>query len=494
MAPVPDSATTSWFVRLDLYQLFPQLRERRTRLGLAWTAAVLTTIAASLIAWLNCRDADTEHPRRRDGNWGHVNVDFSGQYLLAAMFVHGEGRHLYDRRYQEPLLEKAYTRDGEKPNQETHDPQVILGWVMHSDDKDSSLSGPIYPPVQGLLFAPLGLLPPQAAYRAMMAFNLALTFLAAWLIERLTRGGVWMPVAVVVLFLYPGHAGGFGLGQNPIVTVTLLLLGWQLLCVDRPWMGGLVWGLLAFKPVWAVAFLLVPLLTRRWRFAAGMALCGGGLVLATLPFTGLQPWFDWLKLGNIGSKGYADFRNWIFLSRDLIGLPRRWMLEYEGLFVDKSRSRYGPWPDVLGVMLWLSVPLTTVVVAWRKYRAPAPLDGPGAAFVLLGAFFSCYHFMYYDVLLTLLPVALLFTRPLSYWEQLVARPRWPPMPLVAVVVMLVALPLSALIDTLRTGQNWTPLYPPWDEFALLALWAWCGWQSWQGVEKQSVSLPRVVHG
>ena len=66
-----------------------------------------------------------------------------------------------------------------------------------------------------------------------------------------------------------------------------------------------MWGLLAFKPVWAVAFLLVPLLTRRWRFAAGMVLCGGGLALATLPFTGIQPWLDWLKLGSIGAEGYA---------------------------------------------------------------------------------------------------------------------------------------------------------------------------------------------
>ena len=258
--------------------------------------------------------------------------------------------------------------------------------------------------------------------------------------------------------------------RNPIVTLTLLLGGWLLLREDRPFYGGMVWGLLAFKPVWAVAFLLVPLLTRRWRFAAGMVLCGGGLALATLPFTGIQPWRDWLELGSIGAEGYATMRNWIFLSRDLIGVPRRWMLDYDKDWV--IGNRYGPWPDVLGVMLWLSVPLTTALVAWRKRREPAPLDGPGAAFVLLGAYFSCYHFMYYDVLLTLLPMTLLFTRPRWYLERMTAHPWRPPLPLVVLAMLLLAPPIAALFDP-------TFLYPPYDEFALVVLWMWCGWQ-WCG--------------
>jgi hypothetical protein len=324
----------------------------------------------------------------------------------------------------------------------------------------------------------------------MQLLNLVLTFVAAWLIERLTKGSVWMPVAAVVLFLYPGHAGGFHLGQNPLLTLTLLLLGWLLLRDGQEWAGGVVWGVLAFKPVWAVAFLLVPLLTRRWQFAAGMLLCGGGLALATLPFTGLQPWLDWLELGKIGAEGYAKMGNWIFLSRDLIGIPRRWLLQYDENGAWVIHSPYGPLPDVLGVVLWVSVPLLTALVALDMRRQPAPLDGPGAAFVLLGAYFSCYHFMYYDVLLSVLPLTLLFTRPRWYLERMEARRWWPPFPLVALLVLLLAPPIAVGIERWQHVQP-THRYPPYDTFALLALWAWCGWQ-WRFSAGQEVGSMRPM--
>src|SRR5947209_557776 len=117
MASSSDRPLQRWLDRLDPQRLLHLLMQRRTRLFLAWTVVVFVTITASLLAWFNCRTVDRGEGVRRDGNWGHVSVDFSGQWLLAAMFVHGEGRHLYDRRYQEPLLEKAYPRDREAPNQ-----------------------------------------------------------------------------------------------------------------------------------------------------------------------------------------------------------------------------------------------------------------------------------------------------------------------------------------------------------------------------------------
>jgi hypothetical protein len=463
MTSLSDSSPDRWLNRLDPHRLFERLRQRRTRLAAAWGVAVAATVIASLLAWYNCRDA-----KRGDGNWGHKNIDFSGQWLLAAMFASGEWTHLYDRWYQKPLLQKAFPRDLGNPAEEKSDADQILEWVVHDNKNKSTLSGPMYPPVSGMLFAPLGALPPQPAYRLMQLINLVLTFVAAWLVERLTGGRVWMPVTVVILFLYPGHAGGFHLGQNPQVTLTLLLLGWYLLREGRPGLGGVVWGFLAFKPVWALAFLLVPLLTRRWRFASAMALTGAALAAATLPFTGLQPWLDWLKIGGIGSEWYAAVRNWVFLSRDLISIPRRWLLTFnEDGWANESQP-YGALATALGVSLWASVPLATALVAWRKRREPAPMDGPGAAFVLLAAYFSCYHFMYYDALLTVLPLALLFTRPQWYLEQAWAHP-WRLLPLVVLAVLLMAPPVATLFDS-------SCLFPPYDTFALLALWAWCGWQ------------------
>ena len=43
---------------------------------------------------------------------------------------------------------------------------------------------------------------------------------------------------------------------------------------ERPTLGGLIWGLLAFKPVWALSFLCVLLLMRQWRADLDAALTG----------------------------------------------------------------------------------------------------------------------------------------------------------------------------------------------------------------------------
>jgi hypothetical protein len=468
MTTPADGATERWLTRLDPLRFGRLLLGRRARLAVAWAAALFATGLASVLAWYSCRD-DT----RADGNWGHVNIDFSGQWVLAALFASGEGGNLYDRPTIKTLLERSYPVESEPPGQKKHDPAQILDWLR--GDRETALCGPLYPPVHGMLYAPLGLLSPQHAYRVVQLINLVLTIFSAWLVERLTRGHVWMPVALVVLFLYPGHAGSFHLGQNPVLSMTILLFGWELLRNGRPCLAGVAWGFLAYKPVWAAAFLLAALLTRRWRFAAAMAATGAALVLATLPFTGLRPWFDWFKIGRIASEEYGEMRNWVFLSRDLIGIPRRWLLTFDEDWV--IGRPYGSLPTVLGVLLWVSVPLATAVLAWFKRREPAPLDGPGAAFVLLGAFFSCYHFMYYDIMLTVLPLALLFVRPRWYLERMWARPWWPPLPLIVLLVLLVAPPVARYFDP-------TSLYPPYDTFALLALWAWCGWQ-WVRAEDMS---------
>ena len=47
-----------------------------------------------------------------------------------------------------------------------------------------------------------------------------------------------------------------------------------LIARDRPVLGGMAWGLFAYKPVWGLAFFLVPLLTRRWRVCVAMGITG----------------------------------------------------------------------------------------------------------------------------------------------------------------------------------------------------------------------------
>jgi arabinofuranan 3-O-arabinosyltransferase len=488
----------------------PWLLRPRPRLILSWLLALIASALALVLAWVAY-----DKPERRDGNEGHAQVDFGAQWILARMLITGQGPHLYDRRYLQSTINKNFPP--ERGNPKDPDAKRLFDWLIGGNEDNGApadLGGPLYPPIHALLFAPLALLPPQSAYRLMQVLTLLLAWLGAWLIQKLAHGNVWWPVAIVLLLVYPGFAGAISLGQNPMLSLTLLLLGWLLLERDRPVAAGVAWGFLAFKPVWAVAFFLVPLLLRRWRFAAAMLLTGVLLALLTLPLVGLHAWLDWLALGRLASVEYGRFETWIFLSRDLQSIPRRWLLHFDDqVAIDAGRLL----PTLLGVGLWLTVAAVTVVVTLRRWRPSTALEGAGAAFVLLGAWLSGYHFMYYDTLLTALPVCLLFTNPRRYLKVLPAswqyrlgirsepaklllaadqqstgeganaaiRPphrhwfwEWTP---IVVCIPLMALPyLCALLDPSHH-------YPPFDTFCLLSLWTWCGW-SWQRGQSEPIYL------
>jgi hypothetical protein len=226
---------------------------------------------------------------------------------------------------------------------------------------------------------------------------------------------------------------------------------------------------LAFKPVWAAAFFLVPLLTGRWRMALTMLAAGAGLALATLPAVGVGSWLDWLKIGREASEGYEAFKNWIDLSRDLAGAARRWMLDFDLSYA--GRRQTGLVPTVIGWGLLLAVAEMTVRLTLLRGRAARAVLGPGAGFLLLGAWLSCYHFMYYDVLLAALPAAVVYLsdcpfRQLSYWVGSRTRP-----PALLAVLLLV------LYYTWRyVPDGWKPeMQIPYEQYLLVILWLWCGW-------------------
>src|SRR5262249_43993026 len=157
-----------------------------------------------------------------------------------------------------------------------------------------AIGGALYPPIHALLYAPIGLFPRAGdAMPVFQVFAVACAYLAGLGTSLLSRGRIWWSVASLVVLLYPGCRAGLDLGPNPTITLAILTLGWALAVRGRDTAGGVVWGLLAFKPVWAAAFFLVPLLQRRRRFCLAMGLTGAALAAATLPFVGAQAWLDW---------------------------------------------------------------------------------------------------------------------------------------------------------------------------------------------------------
>lgn len=535
----------------------------RTRYLAAWFVALVVASAVLYNAWTTYDNA-----KRGDGNAGHTFIDFGGQWMMGAMLVQGHGQQLYNRAYQREIATAAFPRGDEVPeadreakDRNVHDADDLMTALMGHDDRNSIASmvvplaaensldlagiavcgqpewkphrlrdavadrgGPLYPPINALIYYPLALLRPQTAYRTMQVLGIVLAGLAGLGLSRLSHGRVWWPLALVFVLLYPGFGPSVKLGQNAFLTLNILVWGWVLIARGRPGWGGVVWGLLAFKPVWAAAFFLVPLLTRRWGTCVAMVMTGTAIAASTLAFVGMHSWLDWLKIGRDAAALYNVDENWIFLSRDLLSIPRRWMLDFQIPLGQRDRFP----PALVGWCIVVFVLEVTVRLVFLRRHQVRALAGPAAAFFLLGAWMSCFHFMYYDVLLTALPVFLLITEPRRYLEPIFLaimpvsakglreemidyfQPGWlgdypPPVPFLEaharylwvwnrfvptfLFVLLVVEHLFPTLDaalTARVGMLSPQLVMvssaiyigghPWDTYCLIVLWLWCGWQ------------------
>jgi hypothetical protein len=553
---------------------------------LLWVAAL--TVGAGLLYnslhFFDNRAADGPERARADGNSGHVQIDFGGQWVMGRMIVTGNGRELYHRQRQSRVVRDAYPVEDEAPIQREeaplpkplrkksrpdedwrHDSTNLMNWFMGSDNEAKAewkkvagasvaplaqpptgnpllaaalekaaadavtpevvakvnkpaVGGPLYPPVHAIFYAPLGLLRPQAAYHLFQVFCALLVPFTALGVKVLSRGRLWWSAATLCLFLYPGTRSGLDLGQNPAVTLCIVVWGWALASRGYNVAGGMVWGLLAFKPVWAAAFFLVPLLSGRWRFCAVMVLTGAAFGLATLPFVGIDAWFDWLKVGKEANELYKVNANWIHLSRDLQSIPRR-------MFADFSKPESEHNPPVINAMAWglLVAVLAATVVVYLARADRRRATGVGAGFLFLGAFLTCLHFMYYDALVSAAAVAVLLAdpRPFLRGKEFAVEPTAPesrPGPLAGRVRAYVnSFPLTVVfalfvvenslmgmeveatvgiraLATLRPADSTSTAPPriqgdtgvkyPLDTFLLIALWGWCGCRLLRGEPRE----------
>jgi hypothetical protein len=479
--------------------------------------------------------------RRIGGNHGHTMIDFGAQWLMGRMVTEGFGRELYHRNRLRQVAREAYPQSDEVPPNERkpeeldqHDAENLMVWMMGQDDPSAGadgspatpqLGGPLYPPIHGLVMLPLGYLRPALAYRLVQVFGILLSLVAGWGIVVVARGRIWWPVAISAIILFPGYSANLNLGQNGILVLTLLIGGWALLSRGWPQLAGISWGLLAFKPVWAAAFFLVPLLTGRWRVCASMLATIVALFTATLWFADFRTWLEWFQVGRDAAALYGIDENWVHLSRDLVSIPRRWLLN----FATVDPNSVGLAADLAGWAILLGVFECTVrLVILRRDQARA-FVGPPAAFLLFGAWLSGFHFMYYDILLTALPVLLLLTDPVRFLRPVLVifrslagnradgdladyfSPRlastYPrstavsqvgyhsigvlnSMTLSLIVLLLLAesllpylgIAVSVSVPGLANSPIPMPLKystaipgTPWSTFCIIALWLWCGW-------------------
>jgi hypothetical protein len=157
-----------------------------------------------------------------------------------------------------------------------------------------------YPPFFLFVAAPLALMPYPLALAVWQGVTFALYLWAIWSIFGACRwpnlpppeasGRLWLLLAIA----YPAVFVNLGHGHNGFLTAALL--GGALVQLDRrPWLAGLLFGLLAYKPQFGLMIPLVLVVTGRWRTIAAAAITVAALAgAATLAF-GIDVWAAFLE-------------------------------------------------------------------------------------------------------------------------------------------------------------------------------------------------------
>ncbi len=138
-----------------------------------------------------------------------------------------------------------------------------------------------YPPSFQLLLTPLAALPYVAAW---LAWSLALYSAYALLARQLIPlRHLW------IALLAPAAAINILVGQNGLLSTVLIGAG-VLTLERRPILGGVLLGLMSYKPHFAVMVPVVLLFARQWKALGGAIASGAVLALASLAAFGVDPW------------------------------------------------------------------------------------------------------------------------------------------------------------------------------------------------------------
>ncbi len=139
-----------------------------------------------------------------------------------------------------------------------------------------------YPPTLLFFTYPFGLMPYLAAAAAWIGATLLLYLLPVHAI-------IPRPVALIAAIASPAALKNFQLGYNGFLTAGLI--GSSLVLLERrPWLSGVVLGVLTYKPQFGVLFPLALLVSRNWRALAGAMASGLIISIAAALVFGFRTW------------------------------------------------------------------------------------------------------------------------------------------------------------------------------------------------------------
>ena len=191
-------------------------------------------------------------------------------------------------------------------------------------------------------------------------------------------GSYWLLPALA----FPATFWTLGYGQNAFLTAALF--GAATLLIDRrPAMAGVLFGLLCYKPHFALLVPVALVAGRRWTSIASAAVTVGLLVGLSIALFGLETWHAYLR-NVVGSAGLANFA-----------------IERINIFASISpfaAARLLGLPDAQARLIQLGVTACSVVLVAWVWRVPASLPVRSAV-LAAGALVAVPYALLYDLML-----------------------------------------------------------------------------------------------
>lgn len=229
-----------------------------------------------------------------------------------------------------------------------------------------------YPPTYFLAILPFGLLPYAMAHAAWVGTTLSAYVAAA---HKLVPNA-----GLLALAFPPVIICGIG-GQNSFLLAAIFMLGMTLI-KSRPFVAGLILGLMIFKPHLGVLLPLALVAGRDGRAFAGATVSTLGLVLFSGLAFGLSSWTGFIEMlpfaGEIAADGLVSWNKMasIYASLRLIGMP-----------------------VALAGAIHAAVALIASVFVWRVWQTSPDVRARAAVLGAATLTVSPYLFIYDQVLL-----------------------------------------------------------------------------------------------
>jgi len=230
--------------------------------------AVLVASAAALVFLIATSNGLNDYQGRP------IGTDFSAVYAAGALALDGEPAAVFD-------IAAHFARE-----------KAIFG-------SGAEYYGWLYPPFLLLIAAALAMLPYGAA---LLVWQLSTLALYLWVVRAIllhaapdgdARTPRLDPLWLLLAVAFPAVFVNIGHGNNGFLTAALL--GGALLTLERrPLVAGVLFGLLAYKPQFALMIPLALLATGRWRTIAAAGITVVALVLVSALVFGVETWSAFL--------------------------------------------------------------------------------------------------------------------------------------------------------------------------------------------------------